>query len=82
MAKQILRQYLTDIDKLKDGITDQSKQILKAIDIGTLIQMTSEQKRQYLSSILMDFWEAQDSSIIKAIKLGEDKARKLINGSI
>jgi len=81
MAKQILKDYLSDIDRLKDGITEESEKILQAVDLKDLLLMDTVQKKEYLTSVLMDFWEAQENVINDAILLGEKKAEMLINAS-
>jgi len=81
MAKQILKDYLSDIDRLKDGITEESEMILQAVDLKDLLSMDTVQKKEYLTSVLMDFWEAQENVINDAILLGEKKAEMLINAS-
>ena len=81
MAKQILRRYLINIDNLKNDITNEADQLLKVIDINKLLSLNTEQKKQYLTEMLMDFWEAQDKKIDKAIKMGEDKAELLISAT-
>jgi len=81
MAKQILKDYLSDIDRLKDGITEESEKILQAVDLKDLLSMDTIQKKEYLTSVLMDFWEAQENVINDAILLGEKKAEMLINAS-
>jgi len=81
MAKQILKDYLSDIDRLKDGITEESEKILQAVDLKDLLSMDTVQKKEYLTSVLMDFWEAQENVINDAILLGEKKAEMLINAS-
>ena len=81
MAKQILRDYLSDIDRLKDAITEESEKLLKVMDISALLSLNTEQKKAELTELLMDFWEAQDKKIESAIELGEDKADLLINAA-
>ena len=81
MAKQILRDYLSDIDRLKDAITVDSEKLLKAMDVSSLLSLNTEQKKAELTELLMDFWEAQDKKIESAIELGEDKADLLINAA-
>ena len=81
MAKQILKDYLSDIDRLKDAITVDSEKLLKAMDVSSLLSLNTEQKKAELTELLMDFWEAQDKKIESAIELGEDKADLLINAA-
>ena len=81
MAKSILKDYLISIDKLKDAITVDSEELLRALDVPLLLSYNAEQKRVYLTEVLMDFWEAQNKKIDKAIELGEDKAKLLINAT-
>ena len=81
MAKQILKDYLSDIDRLKDAITEESEKLLKVMDVSSLLSLDTEQKKAELTELLMDFWEAQDKKIESAIELGEDKADLLINAA-
>ena len=81
MAKQILKDYLSDIDRLKDAITEESEKLLKVMDVSSLLSLNTEQKKAELTELLMDFWEAQDKKIESAIELGEDKADLLINAA-
>ena len=75
----ILLEHLQDIDELKDKIDKESEQILKVINLNHLITLNKQEKIEYLKEILYDFWEAQDDKIKQALKLGEKKARNLIN---
>ena len=81
MAKQILKDYLSDIDRLKDAITEESEKLLKVMDVSSLLSLNTEQKKAELTELLMDFWEAQDKKIESAIELGEDKADLLIEAA-
>ena len=81
MAKQILKDYLSDIDRLKDAITEESEKLLKVMDVSSLLSLNTEQKKAELTELLMDFWEAQDKKIESAIELGEDKADLLIDAA-
>ena len=81
MAKQILKDYLSDIDRLKDAITEESERLLNVMDVSSLLSLNTEQKKAELTELLMDFWEAQDKKIESAIELGEDKADLLINAA-
>ena len=81
MAKQILKDYLSDIDRLKDAITEESEKLLKVMDVSSLMSLNTEQKKAELTELLMDFWEAQDKKIESAIELGEDKADLLIDAA-
>ena len=81
MAKQILKDYLSDIDRLKDAITEESEKLLKVMDVSSLLSLNTEEKKAELTELLMDFWEAQDKKIESAIELGEDKADLLIDAA-
>ena len=75
----ILSEHLINIDKLKEKIEEESEEVLKVIDLNELLKLDRHQKIEYLKEILFDFWEAQDDKIKEALKLGEKKAKKLIN---
>jgi len=74
----ILRNHIEKIDVIKDGITEDSEKILEVIDIDALFGMDKEQIKIYITEILYDYWESKDKLLEKSIKLGEDKANKLI----
>ena len=74
----ILRKHIEKIDVIKDGITEDSEKILEVIDIDALFGMDKEQIKIYIKEILYDYWESKDKLLEKSIKLGEDKATKLI----
>ena len=74
----ILRKHIEKIDIIKDGITEDSEKILEVIDIDALFGMNKEEIKIYITEILYDYWESKDKLLEKSIKLGEDKALKLI----
>ena len=74
----ILRKHIEKIDVIKDGITEDSEKILEVIDIDALFGMNKEEIKIYITEILYDYWESKDKLLEKSIKLGEDKATKLI----
>tara|TARA_R100000808_G_C2047661_1_gene84506 strand:+ start:32 stop:283 length:252 start_codon:yes stop_codon:yes gene_type:complete len=74
----ILRKHIEKIDVIKDGITEDSEKILEVIDIDALFGMNKEEIKIYITEILYDYWESKDKLLEKSIKLGEDKALKLI----
>ena len=74
----ILRNYIEKIDVIKDEITEDSEKILEVIDIDAIFEMNKEEINTYITEILYDYWESKDKLLNKSIKLGEDKANKLI----
>ncbi len=74
----ILRKHIEKIDVIKDEITEDSQKILEVIDIDALFGMNKEEIKIYITEILYDYWESKDKLLEKSIKLGKDKALKLI----
>ena len=79
MSMPMLLDHLTNIDKLKEKVEAESEELLKVINLKELLNLDREQKIEYLREILFDFWESQGKRIEQAMKLGERKAKKLIN---
>lgn len=67
------------MDRLKEKIEQESEQVLKVVDLKVLLSLGKDEQVNYLEGILYDFWETQDERIKQAVKLGEKKAKKLIN---
>ena len=76
----ILLDHLEDMDNLKEKIENESEEILKIINLKHFLGLNNEGQVEYLKEILFDFWESQGKRIEQAMKLGERKAEKLING--
>ena len=75
----ILLNHLKNIDELKEKIEEESEEILKVINLEYFLTLNVEGQREYALEILYNFWETQEDKIKKSIKLGEAKAKKLIN---
>ena len=75
----ILLDHLEDMDNLKEKIENESEEILKIINLEHFLALNNEEQVEYLKEILFDFWESQGKRIEQAMKLGERKAKKLIN---
>jgi|TARA_R100001443_G_scaffold54393_3_gene65856 hypothetical protein len=75
----ILLNHLKNIDELKEKIEEESEEILKVINLEYFLSLNIEEQRAYALEILYNFWESQEDKIKKSIKLGEAKAKKLIN---
>ena len=74
----ILSNYIKDIDEIKDSIKDKAEEILEVIDIDALFKMSEKEIKHYITEILYDYWESKGPELKKAIKLGENKAKKLV----
>lgn len=75
----IIRKYLDDIDEIKDKINDDSDEILEVLDLNKLVEMDKQQRLEYITNVLFDYWESKEEEIKKAIKLGQKKAKDILN---
>ena len=75
----ILRNHIEKIDVLKDEITEDTEKILEIVDIDSLFRMNKEEIKTYITEILYDYWESKEKMVENAIKLGENKAKNIIN---
>lgn len=75
----ILSNYLTDIEKIKLEVKEDSDVILSVINLDEIFKMNKSEIKNYIEDILYDYWESKEKLIKKSIKLGEDKAKKIIN---
>lgn len=75
----ILRKYLDDIDKIKNQIDDNAQEILDVINLDELYKLDEKGVKNYVKKMLFDYWESKDKELNKAIELGQNKAKKLLN---
>ena len=75
----ILRKYLDDIDKIKNQIDDNAQEILDVINLDELYKLDKKGVKNYVKKMLFDYWESKDKELNKAIELGQNKAKKLLN---
>jgi len=73
----LIHKYLDGIDSLKDGVDKNSELILKRIDLDRML----ENPRIYLKTIARAFYEAHSQELLKAIDIGRNHAKEIINKS-
>ena len=75
----IQRKYLDDIDNIKNQIDDNAQEILDVINLDELYKLDEKGVKNYVKKMLFDYWESKDKELNKAIELGQNKAKKLLN---
>ena len=78
MAQQIIRQYLAEIDEVKESVKADAEQILKNINLKELIGMDRDSLLTHLKSLLTAFYESQEGKFSKAQKIGFKKAERIM----
>jgi len=71
---KIIEDYTIDILKEKKKVEDQSEKILKTINIQTLLKNPKE----YLKKLSTDYFKSNKKHIQKGIKIGERKAKRIV----
>lgn len=77
----ILFNHIEKMDEIKESIKEDSDKILNAINLNDLFELDKKGIQDYITNILMDYWESRDDLLNKSIKLGEKKAKDLIKAS-
>ena len=78
MAQGIIRQYLAEIDVVKESVKTDAEQILSNLKLKQIIGMDRDSLERHLIALLTAFFESNEDRFKKAQNIGLRKAEKIV----
>ena len=78
MPENAIQEYIDTIEDLREVVDESKNKILDKIDIKQLFINPEE----HLNSLGLDYYEANEDLLRKAVDTGEKKANKILNNYV